>query len=172
MTSDHRITSGFITDMLDVLDRHGYARGDDQHASRAIGLIGDLARIWEGTQDHPAGAHPITVSSSLPAHPGPGSQTARYEVVLTDGDVKTVMIALDIAADHARDRVELCADCPGQSCPTCQHRLRDAQAYDRLAAQMDRAADASAARRGQPEPGSRILPPRQADPAAGLEAGQ
>jgi hypothetical protein len=172
MTSNHPITPSFITDTLDVLDRHGYARGDDQHASRAIGLIGDLARIWEGTQDHPAGAHPITVSSSLPAHPGPGSQTARYEVVLADGDVKTVMIALDIAADHARDRVELCADCPDQSCPTCQARLRDAQAYDCLAAQMDRAADASAARRGQPEPGSRILPPRQADPAAGLEAGQ
>ncbi len=94
MTSDHRITPGFITDMLDVLDRHGYARGDDQHAGRAIGLIGDLARIWEGTQDHPAGTHPITVPSSLPAHPDPSSQTGRYEVVLTNGDVKTVMIAL------------------------------------------------------------------------------
>ena len=172
MTSDHPITPGFITDMLDVLDRHGYARGDDQHASRAIGLIGDLARIWEGTQDHPSGAHPSRLPSSLPAHPEPGSQTSQYEVVIADGDVKTVMIALDIAADHARDRAELCADCPDQSCPTCQARLRDAQAYDRLAAQIDRAADASAARRDQPEPGSRTLPPRQADPAAGLEAGQ
>ena len=35
MTSNHPITPSFITDMLDVLDRHGYARGDDQHASRA-----------------------------------------------------------------------------------------------------------------------------------------
>jgi hypothetical protein len=172
MTSEHRITSGFIADMLDVLDQHGYTRGDDQHADRAIALIGDLARIWEGTQDHPVGAHPVTVPSSLPAHPGPSSQAARYEVVLTDGDVKTVMIALDIAADHARDRVELCADCPDQSCPTCQARLWDAQAYDRLAARIDRAADASAARPDQPEPGSRTLSPRQADPAAGLEAGQ
>jgi hypothetical protein len=171
MTSDHPITSGFITDMLNVLDRHGYARGDDQHASRAIGLIGDLACIWEGTQDHPAGAHPIT-ASSLAAHSDPSSQTARYDVVLTDRDIKTVMIALDIAADHARDRVELCADCPDQSCPTCQVRLRDAHAYDCLAAQIDQAADASAARSDHPEPGSRTLSPRQADPAAGLEAGQ
>ena len=65
MTSDHRITFDFIADILDVLDRHGYVRGDDQHAGRAIGLIGDLARIWEGTQDYPAGAHLITVPSSL-----------------------------------------------------------------------------------------------------------
>ena len=62
------------------------------------------------------------------------------------------MIALDIAADHARDRAELCADCPDQSCPTCQARLRDAQAYDRLAAQIDQAADASAARATSPNP--------------------
>jgi hypothetical protein len=171
MTSNHPITPSFITDTLDVLDRHGYARGDDQHASRAIGLIGDLARIWEGTQDHLAGAHPAA-PSSLPAHPQPGSQTSQYEVVIADGDVKTVMIALDIAADHARDRTELCPDCPDQSCPTCQARLRDARAYDRLAAQIDQAADASVACRDQPEPGSRTLPPRQADPAPGLEAGQ
>ena len=45
MTSDHRITSGLIADILDALERHGYLRGDDQHADRAIGLIGDLARI-------------------------------------------------------------------------------------------------------------------------------
>jgi hypothetical protein len=64
MTSDHRITPSLITDVLDVLHRHGYARGDDLHAARAAGLIGDLARIWDGTHDHPAGAHLITVPSS------------------------------------------------------------------------------------------------------------
>ena len=44
-----------ITEVLDVLDRHGYARGDDEHAGRAIFLIRDLAHIYEGSQDHPFG---------------------------------------------------------------------------------------------------------------------
>ena len=61
MTSDHRITPGLIHDILDALERHGYYRSDDLHADRAIGLIGDLACIYEGTQDHPAIAYPIAV---------------------------------------------------------------------------------------------------------------
>ena len=50
---DHRIGLGLFTDVLDVLHRHGFARGDDEHAGRAISLISDLARIYEGTQDRP-----------------------------------------------------------------------------------------------------------------------
>ena len=53
MTTDHRVTPGLIHDILDALERHGYNRSDDLHADRAIGLIGDLAGIYEGTQDHP-----------------------------------------------------------------------------------------------------------------------
>jgi hypothetical protein len=172
MTSDHRVKFDFIADVLDALDRHGYARGDDQHASRATGLINDLARIWEGAQDYPVGAHLTRMPSSKPADPGPGGPTAQDGVVLADGDVSTVVIALDIAADYLRDRAELCADCADQSCPTCESRLRDAQAYDRVAAQIDQAAEARAAQRDQPEPGTRTLAPHQADPAPGLEAGQ
>jgi hypothetical protein len=44
-----------ITDVLDVLDRHGYTRGDNEHAGRAIFLIRDLAGIYEGSQAHPFG---------------------------------------------------------------------------------------------------------------------
>ena len=69
MTSDHRITSGLIHDILDVLERHGYTRGDDQHAGRAIGLIGDLARIYEGSQDQPGHRlphHGAAVAARLP----------------------------------------------------------------------------------------------------------
>jgi len=35
MTADW-IDLGLITDVLDVLDRHGYARSDNEHATRAI----------------------------------------------------------------------------------------------------------------------------------------
>ena len=66
MTSDPRVTPGLIHDIVDALQRHGYYRSDDQHADRAIGLIGDLAGIYEGTQDHPA--YPFTVPP--PAYPG------------------------------------------------------------------------------------------------------
>ena len=53
--TDHRIGPDLFNDVLDVLDRHGFARGDDEHTGRAIFLIGDLARIYEGAQDHPFG---------------------------------------------------------------------------------------------------------------------
>ena len=169
---DHRMTYGLIHDILDALERHGYIRGDDQHAGRAIGLIGDLARIYDGTQDYPASAHPTTEPSSLPADPGPSGQAGQDAVILAGRDVRTVLAALDVAADHKRDRAELCADCADQSCPTCQSRLKDAQACDHLTARILQAAEARAARCGQPEPGSRSRSLRQADPEAGLEAGQ
>ncbi len=44
-----------ITEILDVLDRHGYTRGDTAHTARAIVLISDLAHIYQGSQDHPFG---------------------------------------------------------------------------------------------------------------------
>ena len=53
--TDHRIGLDLFTDVLDVLERHGFTRGDDQHADRALFLIGDLARIYEGSHDHPFG---------------------------------------------------------------------------------------------------------------------
>ena len=164
MTSDHRITPGLIHDILDALERHGYYRSDDLHADRAIGLIGDLACIYEGTQDHPAIAYPVTVPPSLPAYPGPSRHDA---VTLTRADASTVVAALDIAADYKRDRVEMCADCPDQSCPTCQTRLRDARAYDEMADRMLRAAEAARAASA-----SRPGPDRRPQPAADREAGQ
>ena len=70
---DHRIGLDLFTDVLDVLHRHGFARGDDLHAGRALFLISDVARIYEGSQDHPYGP---TVSQALsppssPEPPGP-----------------------------------------------------------------------------------------------------
>ena len=164
MTSDHRITPGLITDMLDALERHGYARGDDLHADRAIGLIGDLACIYEGTQDHPATAYPITMPPSPPAYPGPSRHDA---VTLTRADASTVFAALDIAADDKRYRVEMCPDCPDQSCPACQTHLQDARAFDQMADRMLQAAQAARAASAS-QPG----PDRRPQPAADREAGQ
>ena len=139
-----------ITEVLDVLERHGYARGDNEHAGRAIFLIRDLASIYEGSQDHPFGP---TVNQPPPEPASPDT------VPVPVGQVKNLLIALDTAADYNRDRAELCADCADQSCPTCESRLREAQAYDRLYTQLSQQADTSATA-SHPEP------------AADREAGQ
>jgi hypothetical protein len=161
MTSDHRVTPGLIHDILDALERHGYYRSDDLHADRAIGLIGDLACIYEGTQDHPAIACPIAVPPP-PAYPG------RQDVItLTRDDTSTVFAALDIAADDKRYRVEMCPDCPDQSCPDCQTHLHDIQAFDQMADRM-----LQAAKTGPAPHHGHTEPPRQPGLAADKEAGQ
>jgi hypothetical protein len=68
MTGDYRNTADFIHDILDALERHGHARSDDLHAGHAIGLTGDLAHIYQGTQDAPPGGY-VVVTSSQPAAP-------------------------------------------------------------------------------------------------------
>jgi len=162
MTADW-IDLGLITDVLDVLDRHGYARSDTEHATRAILLISDLAHIYEGSQEHPFG--PAASQPAPQAEPAPPTPATRDAVPVPVGEVKTLLCALDIAADYNRDRAELCADCTGQSCPACELRLRQAQAYYRLYAQLDQQADASPAV-SHPEPAT------QPQPAADREAGQ
>jgi hypothetical protein len=158
MTADW-IDLGLITDVLDVLDRHGYARSDTEHATRAILLISDLAHIYEGSQGHPFGPSVNEIPlRPEPASPGPARQDP---VLVPPGEVKPLLAALDIAADYMRDRAELCVDCADQSCPTCETRLHDAQAYDHLHSQLSQQAEASAA-------ATAIHP----EPAADREAGQ
>ena len=166
--TDHRIGLDLFTDVLDVLHRHGFARGDDEHAGRAIFLISDLARIYEGSQDHPFGPYINQAPSPAPIEPpGPDSRNA---VIVPASELKTVLAALDIAADYKRDRAEMCTDCPDQSCPDCQTRLHDAQAYDQMADRMLQAAEAApAAHHGQTEPAGL---PGQSSLTADKEAGQ
>jgi hypothetical protein len=108
---DHRIGPDLFTDVLDVLNRHGFARGDDEHAGRAIFLISDLARIYEGSQDHPFGPTSTRLPSP-PVPPEPPGPDSRSTVIVPPSELKTVLTALDIAADHKRNRAEMCADCP------------------------------------------------------------
>jgi hypothetical protein len=156
---------GLITDILDVLDRHGYARSDTEHATRAILLISDLAHIYEGSQDHPFGPYISEMPSPTePASPAPAGPDA---VLVPAGEVKNLLAALDIAADYQRDHAELCADCADQSCPTCEWRLHDAQAYDHLSARLIQEAEAPTA-----VPASHPEPAAQPQPPTDREAGQ
>ena len=167
---DHRIGLDLFNDVLDVLHGHGFARGDDEHQGRAIFLIGDLARIYEGTQEHPVGPTINQARNTTPPPPDPPGPDSRAAVVVPASDLTTVLIALDTAAGYQRDRAEMCTDCPDQSCPACHNRLRDAQAHDQTADRMLQAAAAApAAHHGQTEPAE---PVRPSTPAAGKEAGQ
>jgi hypothetical protein len=158
-----RMNPDLIHDVLNVLDRHGYTRADDEHADRAIVLISDLAHIYEGAQDHPFGPY-FNEPSPSRAQPEPAAQDA---VTVSAGEVTTLAVALDIAADYKRDRAAACADCTSQSCPTCQSCLQQARAYDRLAAHLIQATEASAAATAD-DPG----PSRQPQAAADREVGQ
>ena len=166
MPGDDRLTWGFIIDVLDVMERHGYHRGDHEHTGQAIGPIRDVARIYEGTLDAPRGGY-VVVPSSPPTEPQPPGQPA---VIVPAGQVKTLLAALDDATEYKRDRAETCADCADQSCTICRWRLQAADAYDQMAGQMIHAAEASAA--GQHAPGPAAPPSPGPHPAAGQEAGQ
>ena len=169
---DHRIGLDLFTDVLDVLGRHGFARGDDQHAGRAIFLIGGLARIYEGTQDHPVGPSSSQAPSLPPPEP-PGAERGPSvpeddldAVTLTHAEVRTILTSLNLGADWNRHRAQMCAYCPDQSCFACQLRLQEARTYDQLAVQLLH--DQQATRDARSQPGSAIQP----HPAAEREAGQ
>jgi hypothetical protein len=164
--TDQRMNVNLIHDVLEVLDRHGYTRADDEHVGRAVLLIGDLAHIYEGAQEHPFGPY-INEASPTGTELAPLESAAQDTVTVPTDDIKTLLAALDIAADDKRDRAAACADCTSQSCPTCQWRLQHARAYDRLATHLVQAADASATNTATgPEPA------RQSQPEADREAAQ
>jgi hypothetical protein len=166
MTDDQRFTWGFILDVLNVLERHGYHRADNRQTGLAVEVIFDLARVCDGTLDTP-GAY-LAVLPSQPRTPEPSRPDA---VAVPVGEVKTLLAALDEAAGYKRDRAAICADCADQSCGTCQWRLQAAQTYDRTAAQLRQTAAVSREAADRlPEPGNRPdIPahPRAADKEAG-----
>jgi ferredoxin len=168
MADDERLTWGFILEVLDVLERHGYRRSDSEHTGQAIGLIRHVARIYEGTLDAPVGGY-VVVPSSPPTAPQPPGPPGQDAVIVSAAEVKTLLAALDDAAGYKRDRAETCADCAGQSCTTCQWRLQAADAYDQLAGQMTQAAEASTARHRAP--GHAAPPSAGPQAAADKEAG-
>jgi len=158
MSGDRRHNWGLIIDVLDVLEQHGYRQADDQHTGRAVGLIGDLAHIYEGTQEAPAGAYLMSAPQPRqpsPAQPAPAA-TTNAETIAGVG-MHTILAALDEASDYKRDRAESCADCADQTCGTCQYRLDSARTYESLAARLMRAMENSAAQKPPPQPADGAL---------------
>ena len=174
MSSDRRHNWGLIIDVLNVLEQHGYRQADDQHTGRAVGLIGELARIYEGTQEAPAGANIVPaprLPQLSPDRPAP-TATSSAEAIAGAG-MHTILAALDEASDYKRDRAECCADCADQSCGTCQHRLDAVRSYESLAARLMRAMEAAAADKPSPQPADGAPRNRvRSEASADREAGQ
>jgi len=78
---DERLTWDLIFEVLDVLERHGYRRSDNHHAGQVIGLIHDVAHVYEGTLDAPSTPY-VVVPSSRPIAPQPPG------VIVSTGEVK------------------------------------------------------------------------------------
>ena len=97
MTSDDRLTTGLILDVLDVLERHGYHRYDNRHTGQAIGAILDLADVYDGTRDISYGYYPPPASH---AGLGPADPEADDAVILTDAEVSTVVAESDWYKEH------------------------------------------------------------------------
>jgi hypothetical protein len=167
MTSDDRLTWNLFSDILGALERHGYRRSDSYHVEQVIRAVSDLTCTYEGTG---AAAHGNYLDHAQPQPEDSSTEAAQNAVVLSGAEALTVFAALDIATDHKRYRVEMCPDCPDQSCRTCQTDVKDAQAFDRLADRMLQAAKtAPAAHHDYAEPSDPPRPPRV---AADKEAGQ
>lgn len=174
MSDDRRHTWGLIIDVLDVLEQHGYRQADDQHTGRAVGLIGDLARIYEGTQEAPAGAYLVPAPEPGPARrERPAPTAAKNAGTIASAQMHTVLSALGVAADYKRDRAECCADCADQSCGTCQYRLDAARTYEGLAVRLVRAMDAAVLEKPSPQAANGAVAKRvQPETALDREAGQ
>jgi hypothetical protein len=172
--NDSRHTWGLIIDVLDVLEQHGYHQADDQHTGRAVGLVGDLARIYEGAQEAPAGAYLVPAPQPRQADSDrPAPTTSSSTEAIAGAGMHTILSALDVAADYKRDRAECCADCADQSCGICQHRLDAARAYESLAVRLVRAMDAATPEKPPPQAevgtlGQRGQPEAATDREAGL----
>ena len=155
MTSDHRVTPGLIHDILDALERHGYYRSDDLHADRAIGLIGDLACIYEGTQDHPA---------RLPQDRTP----ATTAITLHPRRRQHRRSPRRISPPTTSATAPRCAPtAPTSPAPPARPTSGTPEAFDQMAGRMLQAAQAAPAAAAS-QPG----PDRRSQPAADREAGQ
>ena len=173
MTAGDRTTGGFIMEVLDVMERHGYLRSDDQHTDRPSDSSATWATSSTGTREAHADAYILEAPSSPQAEAGLSGPANEDAVVFSATEVKTLVAALDDAADYKRDRTATCADCADQSCGTCQWRLHAAQSYDHLAAELLQTAEASrAATAQQPAPDRSPGPGSQPQTTADREAGQ
>ena len=174
MAADDRWTLDFILEFLDVLERHGYHHHDNLHTSRTVGLLRDLARIYEGTQETPAS----TYAAEMPSDPQPGTgppgpRADRDAVIVSATDTGIIAAALGEAADCKRDRADDLRRLRGpvlRHLPVAPPRRRNLRPPGHPDAPGRRGLQGRPGR--QPTPGSAYPALSQPEAAADKEAGQ
>jgi hypothetical protein len=161
-----RHTHRLVSEIVSVLERHGHHARDREHADRAVNVIVQLIGVYDGTRDIPARGDRHAAQQP---HLEPAGEPDTDALVLTGGDISTVLAALDLAAEYKRDLAETCADCSDRSCSSCQYRLKHAQGYDRLASRIYDGPEPAG--RAQPEPDQPGASLGGTGPAADREAG-
>jgi hypothetical protein len=96
-----------------------------------------------------------------------GLITRARATALPPADRRTILAALDQAADDKRDRAANCPDCADRSCGTCQYRHQTAQTYDDVAARLQHISEATPAGPPTAPPGISADQGREGDPEAG-----
>lgn len=167
MSMDRHTHHRLVTEILTILERHGHHAHDHKHTDQAVNMITQLTGVYYGTLDVPASTDRHAAPAPNREPPGPDS------LVLVGNDLSAAFAALDMAAEYKRDLIETCPDCADQSCETCQTRVRNAEAFDRLADRiLRRQLAARPADHSPPEPGGPSTQPCRNDPVGGKEAGQ
>lgn len=145
---DTRFGWPVILDLLDVLERAGYKRGDGVHTARAVALLWDAARVYAGELDEPEAVPAVrTVIRGLEkAEAARAAAAVPAAVTLGAAQYEVVARALADAETFLRERAgtscEACVTGPAGACPQHLDDLDDAdeyrQAADEIAQEMTR----------------------------------
>jgi len=114
-----------------------YALVASRPGSWEASLVLDLVRGTVGHGDEGLSTYKLAEAATAPGAPA----------MLTPEDRRTVLEALDVAAEYKRDRAASCPDCdaspalavglrPADLCGTCTWRLAQADGYGALAARL------------------------------------
>lgn len=161
MSGDKRQTWGLIIDVIEVLEKHDYKPFDNQHTGRAVLLIGDLAHIYEGTQEEPGGGYVVPSAEPRQADPTQAEPPpADSGAAIAGRWMLTIVNALGEASSYQHDRAARCANCANQSCKACEHHLDTARVYENLASRLQHTLDGTAPQRPPPEPAADPLTKR------------
>jgi hypothetical protein len=124
-----------ITGKLSLQDREHTWKADDGTVYSVVD-IGTCTIVF-GSADEARAVAAKTLKAAGAIDSLAGVVTEKPAAVLTPEQIRTVLSALDVAADAKRDAADVCPDCDarpdGALCGTCEWRLAVADEYDALA---------------------------------------
>jgi hypothetical protein len=104
-------------------------------------IAGLITRAHAAGRQRSGPSGPVPLAQGLAAGPeAPVRPQPALAASLTRDQLRTVLSALDVAADYKRDAADVCGECSEYDvCTTCQYRLTVADEYEALAEQLKEA---------------------------------